>query len=109
MSIGQRLVRILCDACKEPHKPKPEFLKKANLPVEKVDVFYRGVPEIPSRSVSNAAGPVTSDEPGQPDGSLEEVGGLAGPRIEVAIKALIGMGHAFHPAGRVYCPRRKWL
>jgi type II secretory ATPase GspE/PulE/Tfp pilus assembly ATPase PilB-like protein len=39
--LGQRLVRILCDACKEPYKPKPEFLKKANLPAEKVDVFYR--------------------------------------------------------------------
>ena len=30
--LGQRLVRILCEACKEPYKPKPEFLKKANLP-----------------------------------------------------------------------------
>jgi type II secretory ATPase GspE/PulE/Tfp pilus assembly ATPase PilB-like protein len=39
--LGQRLVRVLCDVCKEPYKPKPEFLKKANLPVEKVDVFYR--------------------------------------------------------------------
>ncbi len=39
--LGQRLVRVLCDACKEPYKPKPEFLKKANLPIDKVDVFYR--------------------------------------------------------------------
>jgi type II secretory ATPase GspE/PulE/Tfp pilus assembly ATPase PilB-like protein len=39
--LGQRLVRVLCDACKEPYKPKPEFLKKANLPADKVDVFYR--------------------------------------------------------------------
>jgi type II secretory ATPase GspE/PulE/Tfp pilus assembly ATPase PilB-like protein len=39
--LGQRLVRLLCETCKEPYKPKPEFLKKANLPVEKVDVFYR--------------------------------------------------------------------
>ena len=39
--LGQRLVRSLCEACKEPYKPKPEFLKKANLPAEKVDVFYR--------------------------------------------------------------------
>jgi general secretion pathway protein E len=39
--LGQRLVRLLCDACKEPYKPKPEFLKKANLPPDKVDVFYR--------------------------------------------------------------------
>jgi general secretion pathway protein E len=39
--LGQRLVRVLCEACKEPYKPKPEFLKKANLPPDKVDVFYR--------------------------------------------------------------------
>jgi type II secretory ATPase GspE/PulE/Tfp pilus assembly ATPase PilB-like protein len=39
--LGQRLVRSLCDTCKEPYKPKPEFLKKANLPADKVDVFYR--------------------------------------------------------------------
>jgi general secretion pathway protein E len=39
--LGQRLVRVLCEACKEPYKPKPEFLKKANLPIDKVDVFYR--------------------------------------------------------------------
>ncbi|WP_435021923.1 GspE/PulE family protein [Tundrisphaera sp. TA3] len=39
--LGQRLVRQLCDTCKEPYKPKPEFLKKANLPADKVDVFYR--------------------------------------------------------------------
>ena len=39
--LGQRLVRLLCETCKEPYKPKPEFLKKANLPPDKVDVFYR--------------------------------------------------------------------
>jgi type II secretory ATPase GspE/PulE/Tfp pilus assembly ATPase PilB-like protein len=39
--LGQRLVRLLCETCKEPYKPKAEFLKKANLPPEKVDVFYR--------------------------------------------------------------------
>ncbi len=39
--ISQRLVRVLCETCKEPYKPKPEFLKKANLPADKVDVFYR--------------------------------------------------------------------
>jgi type II secretory ATPase GspE/PulE/Tfp pilus assembly ATPase PilB-like protein len=38
---SQRLVRKLCDHCKEPYKPKPEFLKKANLPAQKIDVFYR--------------------------------------------------------------------
>ncbi len=46
--LGQRLVRLLCEACKEPYKPKPEFLKKANLPSDKVDVFYRR-PENPEQ------------------------------------------------------------
>jgi type II secretory ATPase GspE/PulE/Tfp pilus assembly ATPase PilB-like protein len=39
--LAQRLVRVLCETCKEPYKPKEEFLKKANLPVDKIDVFYR--------------------------------------------------------------------
>jgi type II secretory ATPase GspE/PulE/Tfp pilus assembly ATPase PilB-like protein len=53
--LGQRLVRILCDACKEPYKPKPEFLKKANLPADKVDVFYRR-PENPEQVCQTCGG-----------------------------------------------------
>jgi type II secretory ATPase GspE/PulE/Tfp pilus assembly ATPase PilB-like protein len=53
--LGQRLVRVLCDTCKEPYKPKPEFLKKANLPVEKVDVFYRR-PENPEQVCQQCGG-----------------------------------------------------
>ena len=39
--MSQRLVRVLCDECKQPYRPKPEFLRKANLPADKIDVFYR--------------------------------------------------------------------
>jgi general secretion pathway protein E len=39
--LSQRLVRLLCEACKEPYKPKPEYLKKLNLPADKVEYFYR--------------------------------------------------------------------
>jgi type II secretory ATPase GspE/PulE/Tfp pilus assembly ATPase PilB-like protein len=53
--LGQRLVRLLCEACKEPYKPKPEFLKKANLPAEKVDVFYRK-PENPEQVCPQCGG-----------------------------------------------------
>jgi type II secretory ATPase GspE/PulE/Tfp pilus assembly ATPase PilB-like protein len=53
--LGQRLVRILCEACKEPYKPKPEFLKKANLPADKVDVFYRR-PENPEQVCQQCGG-----------------------------------------------------
>lgn len=45
--LSQRLIRVLDETCKEPYKPKPEFLKKANLPADKVDVFYR-VPTDPA-------------------------------------------------------------
>lgn len=39
--IGQRLARRLCVDCKEAYQPKPELLKQAGLPAEKVDKFYR--------------------------------------------------------------------
>jgi type II secretory ATPase GspE/PulE/Tfp pilus assembly ATPase PilB-like protein len=39
--LGQRLVRRLCDDCKEKYAPKPEILKQAGLPADKVDAFYR--------------------------------------------------------------------
>tara|TARA_B100000809_G_scaffold19204_1_gene16986 strand:+ start:17 stop:1168 length:1152 start_codon:yes stop_codon:yes gene_type:complete len=39
--LAQRLVRRLCSKCKEPYKPKPEFLRKANLPAERISKFYR--------------------------------------------------------------------
>jgi len=39
--LGQRLARRLCPDCKVPYKPKPEFLKKANLPASKIESFYK--------------------------------------------------------------------
>lgn len=39
--LGQRLVRKLCEECREKYVPKPEMLKQAGLPADKVDAFYR--------------------------------------------------------------------
>ncbi|MFN0051929.1 MAG: GspE/PulE family protein [Planctomycetales bacterium] len=39
--LGQRLVRKLCDTCKEAYTPKPDLLKQVGLPAEKIDAFYR--------------------------------------------------------------------
>ena len=39
--LAQRLARRLCPDCKEAYQPNPEFLKKANLPPDKVKCFYR--------------------------------------------------------------------
>jgi len=39
--LAQRLVRVLCDKCKEPYTPTPEFLKSAGIPAEVAKVFYK--------------------------------------------------------------------
>ena len=39
--LNQRLVRILCTECREAFQPDPATLKKLNLPVEKIERFYR--------------------------------------------------------------------
>ncbi|MBW8035384.1 MAG: hypothetical protein FVQ79_07085 [Planctomycetes bacterium] len=39
--INQRIVRKLCDECKQAYKPNPNLLRKFNLPADKITVFYR--------------------------------------------------------------------
>ena len=39
--LNQRLVRILCTECREAFRPDPNTLKKLNLPVDKIERFYR--------------------------------------------------------------------
>lgn len=39
--LGQRLVRKLCPDCREAFKPKPDLLKQAGLPADKIEAFYR--------------------------------------------------------------------
>ncbi len=39
--LSQRLVRKLCDKCKEPYTPPAEVLKQLGLPADKVKTFYR--------------------------------------------------------------------
>ena len=38
---NQRLVRVLCPACREAFKPDEKLLKKLNLPVDQIEHFYR--------------------------------------------------------------------
>jgi type II secretory ATPase GspE/PulE/Tfp pilus assembly ATPase PilB-like protein len=44
---NQRLVRKLCEECKEAYKPDANLLKKANLPADKIEHFYRVPSETP--------------------------------------------------------------
>ncbi len=39
--LAQRLVRKLCVACRIPYKPDLQLLRKANLPIDKIEHFYR--------------------------------------------------------------------
>jgi len=39
--VAQRLVRVLCEACREAYKPDEQLLKKANLPADQIEHFYR--------------------------------------------------------------------
>src|SRR5262249_19857609 len=39
--LGQRLVRLLCTRCRVRYRPNPDMLRKANLPADKIEFFYR--------------------------------------------------------------------
>lgn len=39
--LAQRLARRLCASCKEPYRPKAEFLRQANLPPDRIEKFFR--------------------------------------------------------------------
>ena len=39
--VNQRLIRILCTTCRQSYRPDEKLLRKANLPADKIDTFYR--------------------------------------------------------------------
>ena len=39
--LAQRLIRRLCEECKEGYTPKPEFLQRLNIPPDKVQRLYK--------------------------------------------------------------------
>ena len=39
--VNQRLLRKLCDGCKQPYQPNKELLRKFSIPADKTRVFYR--------------------------------------------------------------------
>ncbi len=41
--VAQRLVRVLCDNCKEEYKPTPELIAELQLPKDKDYTFYKAV------------------------------------------------------------------
>ena len=45
--VNQRLIRKLCDACKEPFQPPPDVLQRLGIPPGKVQVLYREKQPLP--------------------------------------------------------------
>lgn len=60
--LGQRLVRVLCPACKVKYKPNPDMLRKANLPADKIKFFFRP-PDAASDDGEHADDSDSSDKP----------------------------------------------
>ena len=40
-AVNQRLIRVLCEECREAFEPDAATLKKLNLPADKIENFYR--------------------------------------------------------------------
>ncbi len=51
--VNQRLVRKLCPQCKEAYTPDEKLLRKANLPADKIEHFYRPPVEVPTDRKGN--------------------------------------------------------
>ena len=45
--VNQRLIRKLCDACREPFQPPPDVLQRLGIPPGKVQVLYREKQPLP--------------------------------------------------------------
>ena len=50
---NQRLIRMLCTECREAYKPDEKLLRKANLPVDKIEHFYRTPTNLPTDKRGN--------------------------------------------------------
>ena len=55
-SIAQKLVRKLCDTCKEAYPPQPQILQRLGIPPDKVNAFYRPPTQQQKEVCKNCAG-----------------------------------------------------
>ncbi len=58
-AINQRLVRRLCDACRQPFTPSPQLLQKLGIPPGRVQVLYQPfIPPPPEQRVDAKGNPI---------------------------------------------------
>jgi general secretion pathway protein E len=86
--ISQRLLRMLCPACREAYKPDEQLLRKANLPVDKIENFYRP----PSQPILDKKGREIICQRCQGSRYVGRIGVFEVLEISDAIRALISAG-----------------
>ncbi len=85
---NQRLIRKLCPTCREAYKPDPELLKKANLPVDKIEHFYRP----PSQKIFDKKGREIVCPTCQGTGYIGQTGLLELLTIDDALRTMLKNG-----------------
>jgi type II secretory ATPase GspE/PulE/Tfp pilus assembly ATPase PilB-like protein len=88
--VAQRLVRKLCPTCREAYKPDANLLRKANLPVDKIEHFYRP----PTQQVFDKQGREVICPTCQGTGHVDRVGIFEVLVIDEPLQRLVADGAA---------------
>jgi type II secretory ATPase GspE/PulE/Tfp pilus assembly ATPase PilB-like protein len=63
-ALGQRLIRKLCQSCKQAYEPNPQLLQRLGIPPGRVHVFYREYqPPPPEQLIDNKGRPIAPPPP----------------------------------------------
>lgn len=86
--LAQVLVRKLCPACKEAYRPDPEMLRKANLPIDKIDKFHRP----PTKPLTDEKGNPVTCPTCQGSGYFGRTAAFELLEVTEEIRKLVGQG-----------------
>jgi len=86
--VNQRLMRILCEECRQAFNPDAATLKKLNLPADKIDMFYRP----PTEPVLDKKGNEIICQNCQGTGYVGRVGVFELMIVDDAVRKLIAEG-----------------
>ncbi len=86
--VNQRLIRILCTTCRQSYRPDEKLLRKANLPADKIETFYRQ----PTEPILDRRGRETICQTCQGSGYVGRTGVFEILVVDKSIQALIAEG-----------------
>lgn len=90
--VNQRLLRILCTTCRQSYRPDEKLLRKANLPADKIETFYRQ----PTEPILDKRGREIICQTCQGSGYVGRTGVFELLVADKAIRALIAEGAAMN-------------